>query len=683
MTRPAKGAVLLAALLGLAAPARPADLDGERQAWRYRRTLGLPEEAGNPSPFAALALPPEVAARCQADLRDVRLVDREGHERPFVLDRVPMREQAESWPGRLVDVRREAKRSSTWVVDLGETRRFDRIDLEVPGEDFAKGLRVEGSDDQQSWRVVRDDAGVFDRQFGTRVHHTQIELLATAQARYLRFSALDRRSPPVEIRGAKVVRSARTLGSEWTRPVTAERLPGAPGISRYRLGLEPGLPLESFDLDADDAAFHRRVRILEVAEPPRQEELPLGDAWLYRLRIPDEQLSAEAASLRVQRPSGRALILEIHDGDSPPLRNVRGVARGAATRLLFPVVDAAPLSFYYGNDATRAPAYDLEFLKQRIAGSDAVRVAILGPEATNPRFQAAPPLAFVPTSGAALDVTRWRAVRAVAVPAREDLYAVVLGPEDLGVLRSDLGDLRLVDEADRQVPYVLFPDVGEEQVALEVVREAGPSEGRVVTRYVLGTPAAVGETRAPLPLHRLELDFVEGFFDRPARLIVPETGGGRRRTDELLFAGRLSRAAGRKEPVVIALDGAYRGSMVLEIEEGDNAPLTLRGVHGAVNVPRVALKARPGPLRLVLGNRDASAPRYDIAALRQEVVSYSAEPLSAGALQANPAFRRRAADYLRDAPPTLLLWGALGTAVAALLFLTARLVRPTEAGPGS
>jgi hypothetical protein len=100
-------------------------------------------------------------------------------------------------------------------------------------------------------------------------------------------------------------------------------------------------------------------------------------------------------------------------------------------------------------------------------------------------------------------------------------------------------------------------------------------------------------------------------------------------------------------------------------------------------VPRVALKARPGPLRLVLGSREATAPRYDIAALRQEVVSYSAERLVAGDLEANHAFRRRAGDYLRDAPPTVLLWGALGTAVVALLFLTARLVRPTEEGPGS
>jgi hypothetical protein len=678
MTARASVALLLGSCIALAAPAAAQDLDGERQAWRFRRAVTIPEEGPGLSPFAALTLPPEVAARCQADLRDVRLVDREGRERPFVVDRIVTRGQDEVWPGRLVDARRDEKRSSVWVVDLGESRIFHRIELDVPGQDFAKGMAVEASDDQATWRVLRADAGIFDRLFGTRIHHTRIDLASPASARFIRLTTQDRRSPPVEVRGARVVRLARPLGSEWSRPVAAERLPGPPGRSRYRLDLEPGLPLEGFDLDAEDAAFHRLVRLLEVTE--RKEELPLGEAWLYRVRAPGEEISAEALSLRVQRPQG-ALILEIQDGDSPPLRGVRGVARGAATRLLFPVVDGAPLTFYYGNGATRAPVYDLELLKERLSAA-VVRLAELGPEAGNPRFQAAPPLAFVPTAGAGLDVTRWRALRTLAVPGREDLYAVTLGAEDLGVLRPDLGDLRLVDASDRQVPYVLFPDGGEERVALEVMKEEAASEGRAVTRYVLATPPAVGEKRAPLPLRGLELDLAEGFFDRPARLFVPVAGGGRRRSDEVLFAGRLSRAAGRREPVTIPLDGAYRGEMVLEIEEGDNAPLTLKAARGTLTVPRVALKARPGPLRLVLGNPEAGAPRYDIATLRREVVSYSAEPLRAGGLEPNPAFRRRAGDYLRDAPPTMLLWGALGVAVVALLFLTARLVRPEAGGPG-
>lgn len=348
------GAVVALALLVL--PSRPAaagegDLDGERQAWRYRRPVEVPDGT---SPLAALPLAPEVAARCQGDLRDLRLLDPDGRERPFVADRVVGEAPAESWPGRLVDARREARRSSVWVMDLGEVRGFDRIELEVPGEDFAKGLRVEASDDRRSWRLLQADAGVFDRVFGARVHHTRIELPGPEAARYLRFTALDRRSPPVEIRGLTVVRVGRTRGSEWTRPVALERLAAPAGVSRYRLQVESRLPLRSFDLEADDAAFRRRVRLLEV--DASGGERSLGEGWLYRLRVPGE-LTAEALSLAVAQGQGGSLVLEVYDGDSPPLRDLRGLARGPAARLLFPADGPGSLTLYYGNAVTRPPAY--------------------------------------------------------------------------------------------------------------------------------------------------------------------------------------------------------------------------------------------------------------------------------------------------------------------------------------
>jgi hypothetical protein len=113
----------------------------------------------------------------------------------------------------------------------------------------------------------------------------------------------------------------------------------------------------------------------------------------------------------------------------------------------------------------------------------------------------------------------------------------------------------------------------------------------------------------------------------------------------------------------------------VEVSEGDNAPLTLIQVRGVVPVPRLAFKVSPGAFRILLGNETAGAPRYDIATLRQEILSYSALPLEAGSRTPNPAFRRRVADYFQDAPPTLLLWGTLLGAVAALLFLTVRILR--------
>jgi hypothetical protein len=132
---------------------------------------------------------------------------------------------------------------------------------------------------------------------------------------------------------------------------------------------------------------------------------------------------------------------------------------------------------------------------------------------------------------------------------------------------------------------------------------------------------------------------------------------------------------------VVRLAGTPVAELTLEVADGDNARLTLLGATGRVRVPRLVFKAGPGAYRLLLGNPEATPPRYDLASLRQEVLAYSARTVGAGPPEPNPAFRRSAADYFRDAPPTVVLWGALLGAVVALLLLTARVLRQPPPSP--
>jgi hypothetical protein len=59
-------------------------------------------------------------------------------------------------------------------------------------------------------------------------------------------------------------------------------------------------------------------------------------------------------------------------------------------------------------------------------------------------------------------------------------------------------------------------------------------------------------------------------------------------------------------------------------------------------------------------------------------LDYAALPARLGPLVPNPAFRPTAVDYLRNAPPTILLWSALGLAMVVLLVLTVRLLAKDE-----
>ncbi len=229
------------------------------------------------------------------------------------------------------------------------------------------------------------------------------------------------------------------------------------------------------------------------------------------------------------------------------------------------------------------------------------------------------------------------------------------------------------------MPYILETGVAPATVPLTVERlsDPRPRDRRTESRYRLQLGEAPSVGRLTLPLAALELEVAERFFDRPARLLTEAPGG---RGQQVLFVGRLARnveprAQGAPPPLVIPLEGSRHPELTLQVDEGDNAPLTLTAARAVVRVPRITFKSGSGAYQLLLGNREATAPRYDLASLRQEVLAYSALAASASPAEANPAFRRFVGDYWSDAPPTLLLWGTLLVAVVALLLLTARVIR--------
>ena len=663
--------------------AQSIDVDAQRAGWHYRRAVTVSAGPSARSGFGAVPVPPEVGAQSQPEFQDLRLLEAGGREVPYVIDRPVDRAVTYRWSGQLVDTRSETKSHSQWVVDLGEARTFDGVALDIPRSDFAKRIRVEVSGDAREWSVAQEDAGVFDRPWTTRIHHTTIALARPQSARYLRLTADDRRTPRVDLRGVEVTGSRRLVGAEWHRPVALRSMASRPGVSRYRLDLPPRFPFETLELAADDPVFSRRVVVVEVREADgRREEAPLGDAVLYRLKTDDNAFAGEMLTLPVQRfQRGRELILEVHDGDSPPLRGLRGTVTGVATRLLFPLTPGT-LTLYYGNDVTRAALYDLDSLRERLAIGTTFAVGGLGPEEVNPRFARTPPLPFAAPRGGPVDVSRWSRLRRFTIEGREDLYALTLAPGDVAQLDARYADLRIVDDADRQLPYVLEPTASEARPSLKVERQQGPRGGRATSRYRLTVPGGEPEMVLALPLSALELTIQEEFFSRPFRVLAPPSSGSDR--ERTLVSGTVARGvvqgAAPEGPIVLELPRAVERELFLEIEDGDNAPLTVRSTRAVLRVPRATFKAAPGRYRVLVGNRDAEPPQYDIARLRDEILSYSAVPLEPGPSEANPAFRRQAVDLVRGVPRSVVLWVVLAGAVVVLLVLTVRLLRTKAAG---
>ena len=249
----------------------------------------------------------------------------------------------------------------------------------------------------------------------------------------------------------------------------------------------------------------------------------------------------------------------------------------------------------------------------------------------------------------------------------EDVYALTLQASDLTVLRPDLADLRVVDRDNRQVPFLIDRDFAEERVALEVRGGASPLQHRSLFEL---TPASPWAGNHPPPVSRIEIELKDAFFQRPARLLH----AGNQSQREVPFSITLSRRPPASGALAISTT-APLGTLSLEVDDGDNAPLDIRSAVAIVRVPRIVFKAAPGKLRLLLGNQGGEAPRYDIAGLRSELLAYSAVVTSAGARTVNEGASARWWPGWEAAPRGALVWGAIILAIIALIALTLRTIK--------
>lgn len=668
------GLLVLAPLL--LAQAQAATADSERSAWQYRRAVTAPAGAS----LASVVLPPELSAKAGPGGRDLRLVDETGREVPYLLDWTNEREGLATFEVAISDVRREQEEAredsavrSRWTLDLGESRTFTDLSLRLPDVSFAWHVRIEASADGRNYEVMNADAALFDQTWNNeRVRRTDIRFDAPVAARYLRLTARSAAgSRALEIEGATVTLRRRLKGDAWSMSVPAT--PAADPdqaraqTTRYTLAASSLLPFDEVEIVSDDTVFSRRARLVEEPGPGRGSATVLGQGTVFRLRASDALIAGESVRFPARSGQGGALHLEIDDAGSPPLRGLKVRLHGSRVRLLFPV-SGERLTLYYGNPATRAPSYDLEALRPRLTQAIGAGAAGISNEMVNPEFRREPPLRFAATLGAALDTSGWSRMRNILPLPEEDVYALTLSADDLAFLRGDLADVRVVDAEDRQVPFLIDPGFAEERIPMRVQRTDPPPQPSV---YLLRPAGSLAGASGEGPrISRLEIEVADAFFERSARLIHARNESRRESPFSLTF----SRKPPNTDPIVLGVSIPL-GEMRLEVDDGDNAPLDLRSAHAIVRVPRVVFKAAPGTLRLLLGNRSATAPRYDIAGLRGELLAYSAITARAGDMTENRNARRNWSGLLDAAPRSAVVWGAILVALVALVGLTVRTIR--------
>jgi hypothetical protein len=615
-------------------------------------------------------------------LGDLRLFNASNQEVPYLLIDPPAT-KAEWQTGRVLPVA-QTEKTSGFEADFGEPSVVDAIEIRGIDAPFLKRLTLEGSGDREHWTLLIAEGTLFDLP-SQSLQQTTLSFTA-GPYRFLRITWNDTNSGRVGLPPSVLVRRVPQGASPapvLRAPLSAERRPSEPGISRFRIPLPAGrLPIAALELTVDGDRLLRPARVTEAVLVGEQAvSQTLGEATLRR--VVRDGIAAEALRIPIEQPHEAQLDLVVDDGDNPPLDLKAVTAVFAELPWIYFEQPPGTLTARYGNAKAEAPRYDLEAARASITHAN-VSSARWGEAAMAAVANEEPSSLAMPETGSTLQANSFAYSRSIA--AGSGLVSIPLDAAVLAHSASIAGgfaDVRVLDGGGRQVPYLL--ERREEPIALEVRVEARELPASLKDRqqnrsvYVAHLPFAV------LPNARLALHTRARVFQRGvtmAQVVPPSARRRETRLDEMVsLSWRHSIAETSARALVFNIPETRVGDLVFLVDEGDNQRLPIE--KATLLLPSYAIRLyQPAqqPLRLVYGRRDLGAPRYDLALLSPRVFGSSANEVYAG--------REESSGERADSPTIIsppVFYVSLGLAVVVLLVLIVRLVRRDEAAvnPGS
>ncbi|HEX7631934.1 MAG TPA: DUF3999 family protein [Lacunisphaera sp.] len=640
--------------------------------WPNRQTVTVAAPG-----LTQLAPPAQTFDVAQMSLADLRLLDPNGQEVAYLLDRDLSLRGPERAPAFAPKSFRSSSSGDTTqlLIETGTGSSLEAVDLETAVPYFLKAAHVDVSDDGSAWTSIGAAEPIF-RQFGAE--HLRLRLPGKSAA-FIRVTLDDFKSRTIAVTGAKLRPVPVTPVPELV-PVgaTITRRDEFAGETVLTVTLDgKNVPLGELALVAKDPLFMRRVTIAvrEVRDTISGERV-VASGTVYRLALEGSPAQSQLAIPLTFTPATRELLVHIHNGDSPPLTLDGVTARQSPVNLFFFAAAAGNYQLLSGNAQAAAPRYDLAAFAGNLRSATAAAVTAGSLEAM-PNYHAREslaeaPLPDIPLTGAPLDAKDWPARRALTI-AKTGVQELELDPAALALSRADGGDLRLL-RGGNQIPYVL------ERPTLARALSLTP----VATRDTKRPTVSVWRVQLPqpgMPLQRIALSSPTPLFQRQFRIYekVPGADGGT--VERTVASGAWSRTPepGIAETRLFELSDRLRSDALwIESDNGDNPAIALGPVQAAYPVVRLIFKvAETDGFTLAYGNPTASAPRYDLSLVAMKLLTATRQGVQLDVAPATPA---DATGRFAGVKVGYLFWGALALVVVVLLVVVAKLLPKPPAG---
>lgn len=366
------------------APAVLAQVPDAWKNWRYSRPISL-ASADEPH-LVRVTVPIEAFGRSQRSLADLRVIETNGEEVPYVLYARVGKEERQWRQSEIADLGFIPGKHTQLVVDVGSDHdAHNALEIQTGVNEFFAWVEIAASDDRESWLVLEEKAPIF-RFDDTREGKTVVSY-PDSRARWLRLKILEpeRRFAVYGCRIAYEIVEAPELAG---LPVLGPEHDPTSKESRWQvdLGIEH-VPASSVRFQAEQVEFHRTVQIYTSLDGDDWRRVGQGNIYRYPKPGASDQEHDQRTSLQVRFPEtrGRYWRVAVLDRDDSPVAGLTPTLEGTPRHVVFRQRPGGKYRLLYGNSRISAPGYDLAQITPR-EELESATVGELGPEVTNPAY---------------------------------------------------------------------------------------------------------------------------------------------------------------------------------------------------------------------------------------------------------------------------------------------------------
>lgn len=349
--------------------------------WKYYKDINQTQDG-----LAKFVLDDELFAGAKDGLADLRIIDNDNTEVPYKVLVGESKTKSEVFYPKMLNNSFVFGESSSVILDLGrEGVSINRLKINTASENFQRNVVVYGSDNSNDWKILKDNAYIYDytdKKGNIKTQNTTVNFSESIY-RYLKLEISDPENSPVRISNVEALNYIQEKAKEVQRnPKFSVNQNDGDKKSEIIIDLgAKGIPTSKLLLKVTDKNFNRSILVYRGSDESKWNFI--DNDYIFRYNTP--KFTGEKLEVNFSETSDRYIKVVIQNKDNQALDIAGLVSFYHYREVVFQADGGKNYKVYYGNENAGFPEYDLEKFFQYLNLEESKTVS-LSVQKNNPSY---------------------------------------------------------------------------------------------------------------------------------------------------------------------------------------------------------------------------------------------------------------------------------------------------------